>query len=174
MDLILVGFMGAGKTTVSGILADDLALAQRDLDDLITDAAGQTIPEIFASRGESGFRALETQTLRAALQQPGILATGGGTPVQDANFAVLQDTDVPVVLLDATPESILTRIGGDTNRPLVQQLGPRGLSELQAQRNPRYHALADLVIATDDLTPEEIAAQIKAWLINRAGEAERA
>jgi len=171
MDLILVGFMGAGKTTVSGILADELMLAQSDLDDLITTAAGQTIPEIFADRGEAGFRELETQTLRGALQRPGIMATGGGTPVQDANFAVLQATDVPIVLLDAKPESILARIGGDTNRPLVQQLGPRGLSELQLQRNPRYRALADLVIQTDALTPLEIAGQIKQWLMQQSGEA---
>lgn len=167
MAVILVGFMGAGKTTVGRALARRLHREHHDLDDLIVASAGQSIPEIFAARGEDGFRRLEHDTLATALDIDGILSTGGGTPMQAANFVLLKQHPTPVVLLEASPETILRRIGGDANRPLVQRLGSSGLVELQAQRDPRYHELADLVIATDDLTPDAIVAQICTWLTQR-------
>lgn len=159
--------MGAGKTTVGKLLAKQLGCAHQDLDDLIVTAAGQTIPEIFAASGNAGFRALEHTTLQQALAHDGILSTGGGTPIQDRNFALLQGQNIPVVLLDAKPATILARIGTDANRPLVQQLGEAGLVRLQSDRNPRYRELADLVIATDDLTPEMVAGQIARYLGER-------
>ncbi|WP_461215349.1 shikimate kinase [Lacticaseibacillus sp. GG6-2] len=164
MAVILVGFMGAGKTTVGQALARRLGCQHRDLDDLIVAAAGQTIPEIFAARGEAGFRQLEHETLISALEAGGILSTGGGTPMQPANFDLLKAHPTPVVLLEASPQTILRRIGGDANRPLVKQLGQAGLVDLQAQRDPRYHELADLVVSTDDLTPAKIVSQIDTWL----------
>lgn len=167
MAVILVGFMGAGKTTVGRQLAAQLGVAHHDLDDLIVEAAGCSIPEIFAKRGDAGFRALEHETLLNALDIDGVLSTGGGAPVQPQNFALLKASAAPVVLLEAKPATILQRIGGDANRPLVQELGQAGLVALQAQRDPRYHELADLVIATDTLTPTEIALQIRDWLATR-------
>lgn len=164
MTVILVGFMGAGKTTVGRELAAELGVAHHDLDDLIVAAAGCSIPEIFDQRGDAGFRALEHETLIKALQSEGVLSTGGGAPVQPQNFALLQASAAPVVLLEAQPATILQRIGADANRPLVQELGEAGLVALQAQRDPRYHELADLVIATDALTPGQIAQQIRTWL----------
>ncbi|WP_390408605.1 shikimate kinase [Lacticaseibacillus jixiensis] len=167
MAVILVGFMGAGKTTVGRQLAAQLGVAHHDLDDLIVEAAGCSIPEIFAARGDAGFRALEHETLLNALDIDGVLSTGGGAPVQPQNFALLKASSAPVVLLEAKPATILQRIGADANRPLVQELGQAGLVALQAQRDPRYHELADLVIATDTLTPTEIALQIRDWLATR-------
>lgn len=164
MAVILVGFMGAGKTTVGHELARKMACTHRDLDDLIVEAAGQSIPEIFAARGDAGFRQLEHETLVKAMGDIEILSTGGGTPMQPANFDLLKASQTPVVLLEASATTVLKRIGRDANRPLVQQLGESGLVALQQQRDPRYHELADLVIATDDLLPGEIADQIMVWL----------
>lgn len=164
MAVILVGFMGAGKTTVGRELARKMQCTHRDLDDLIVESAGQSIPEIFAARGDAGFRQLEHHTLVKALGDIEILSTGGGTPMQPANFELLKSKQTPVVLLEASPETILKRIGHDANRPLVQELGTDGLIDLQQQRDPRYHELADLVITTDDLNPSQIANQIVTWL----------
>lgn len=164
MAVILVGFMGAGKTTVGRELAVKMAGVHRDLDDLIVEAAGQSIPEIFVARGDAGFRQLEHDTLVKALGDIEILSTGGGTPMQPANFQLLQAQKTPVVLLEASAATILKRISRDQNRPLVQTLGSDGLVALQQQRDPRYHELADLVIATDHLLPSQIADQIIAWL----------
>lgn len=164
MAVILVGFMGAGKSTVGRALARKLHQAHHDLDDLIVKAAGKTIPEIFDERGDAGFRQLEHDTLIQALADTDILSTGGGTPMQPANFDLLKTSKTPVVLLEASANTVLRRIGHDANRPLVQQLGQSGLIALQHQRDPRYHELADLVIQTDHMLPDEIADQILAWL----------
>lgn len=164
MAVILVGFMGAGKTTVGQTLARKMQCTHRDLDDLIIESAGQSIPEIFAERGDAGFRQLEHETLVKALDDIEILSTGGGTPMQPANFDLLKAKQTPVVLLEASGETILKRIGRDANRPLVQQLGAQGLVALQQKRDPRYHELADLVITTDHLSPNQIADQIINWL----------
>lgn len=168
MALILIGFMGAGKSTVAAALADRLGCPQADLDALVTADAGMSIPEIFAAEGEAGFRTRESRLLTAALHQPGILATGGGTACAPANADRLAASDVPIVLLDASPATVQARIGGDDGRPLAQKLGVQGLADLQAQRNPRYRALADLVVATDTLTPAAIAERITNWLALRA------
>lgn len=164
MKIILVGFMGAGKTTVGRLLARELQCQHHDLDDLIVQTAGKSIPEIFSESGNTGFRALEHETLVQALDMVGILSTGGGTPIQAQNYDLLRTHATPVVLLDADPTTIMSRIGGDANRPLVKQLGETGLIELKAERNPRYYELADLVIQTDELTPEDIVGDIVAWL----------
>ena len=164
MAVILVGFMGAGKTTVGRELARKMQCTHRDLDDLIVESAGQSIPEIFAARGDAGFRQLEHDTLVKALDNIEILSTGGGTPMQPANFDLLKAKKTPVVLLEANADTILKRIGRDANRPLVQELGTSGLVALQQKRDPRYHELADLVIATDHLLPRQIADQIITWL----------
>lgn len=80
MQLILIGFMGSGKSTVGNLLGRRHNLPVIDLDQAIEEAAGQTIPEIFADHGEAYFRKLEHQVLGAVIDQPGILATGGGDP----------------------------------------------------------------------------------------------
>ena len=84
--------------------------------------------------------------------------------MQPANFELLKAKQTPVVLLEASAQTILNRIGRDANRPLVQELGTTGLVALQQKRDPRYHELADLVIATDHLLPAQIADQIMTWL----------
>lgn len=164
MQAILIGFMGSGKTTVGRILARALATEHADLDDLIVQQAGQPITAIFAKQGETYFRQLEHQTLLQVLGTPGILSTGGGTPTIAMNAISLKQSTVPVIWLTASDQTMLQRVQNDTARPLVNELDQAALLALKRQRQTLYAAAADLTIATDQLTPQQIARQIQDWL----------
>jgi len=168
MEAILIGFMGSGKTTVGRLLAEQLQTAHADLDELIVQRAGQPITAIFERQGEGQFRQLEQRTLLAALQRPGILSTGGGTPTIAANAEILTTSSIPVIWLDATDDTILARVAADDGRPLVNQLDTSALLTLKQRRAALYAAVADLVIATDRLTPVQICRQIVDWLAHSA------
>lgn len=161
MKAILVGFMGSGKTTVGQLLADELHTEHSDLDDLIVQHAGKSIPEIFDQDGEFAFRRMEHDVLADAMKNTqGILSTGGGTPIQESNFNLLRASDVPVILLNVKPETVLARIGGADGRPVIKKVGIEGIAGLKAQRDPHYHSVSDVEIETDNLTPEEVVAAI--------------
>lgn len=165
MELILIGFMGSGKTTVSRILGKMLNAPVTDLDDEIVCRTGMTIPDIFAQNGEEYFRQLEHDTLADIIKSDqGILATGGGTPMRPDNLTILKDTSTPVVLLKASATETLRRIGGDSGRPLAKSLDEKGIADLQAQRQVNYDACADLTIKTDGLSPAAIAKEITDFL----------
>lgn len=165
MELILIGFMGSGKTTISRMLGKMLNTSVTDLDDEIVRRAGMTIPDIFAQNGEEYFRQLEHDTLADIIKSDqGILATGGGTPMRPDNLTILKDTSTPVVLLKASATETLRRIGGDSGRPLAKSLDKKGIADLQAQRQVNYDACADLTIKTDGLSPAAIAEEIVSFL----------
>ncbi|MDM8220101.1 shikimate kinase [Limosilactobacillus mucosae] len=165
MELILIGFMGSGKTTISRMLGKMLNTSVTDLDDEIVRRAGMTIPDIFAQNGEEYFRQLEHDTLADIIKSDqGILATGGGTPMRPDNLTILKDTSTPVVLLKASAMETLRRIGGDSGRPLAKSLDEKGIADLQAQRQVNYDACADLTIETDGLSPAAIAEEIVSFL----------
>lgn len=165
MELILIGFMGSGKTTISRMLGKMLNTSVTDLDDEIVCRAGMTIPDIFAQNGEEYFRQLEHDTLADIIKSDqGILATGGGTPMRPDNLTILKDTSTPVVLLKASAMETLRRIGGDSGRPLAKSLDEKGIADLQAQRQVNYDACADLTIKTDGLSPAAIAEEIVSFL----------
>lgn len=165
MELILIGFMGSGKTTISRMLGKMLNTSVTDLDDEIVRRAGMTIPDIFAQNGEEYFRQLEHDTLANIIKSDqGILATGGGTPMRPDNLTILKDTSTPVVLLKASAMETLRRIGGDSGRPLAKSLDEKGIADLQAQRQVNYDACADLTIKTDGLSPAAIAEEIVSFL----------
>lgn len=165
MELILIGFMGSGKTTISRMLGKMLNTSVTDLDDEIVRRAGMTIPDIFAKNGEEYFRQLEHDTLADIIKSDqGILATGGGTPMRPDNLTILKDTSTPVVLLKASAMETLRRIGGESGRPLAKSLDEKGIANLQAQRQVNYDACADLTIKTDGLSPAAIAEEIVSFL----------
>lgn len=165
MELILIGFMGSGKTTISRMLGKMLNTSVTDLDGEIVRRAGMTIPDIFAQNGEEYFRQLEHDTLADIIKSDqGILATGGGTPMRPDNLTILKDTSTPVVLLKASAMETLRRIGGDSGRPLAKSLDEKGIADLQAQRQVNYDACADLTIKTDGLSPAAIAEEIVSFL----------
>lgn len=165
MKAILVGFMGSGKTTVGTLLAQKLGIPYHDLDDMIVSSAGKSTKQIFAEDGEPTFRQLEHDALKKALKDDGILGTGGGTPIQTANFELLQATEIPVVLLDVMPETIIRRLASDTERPLAKQLGLNGLVDLKGRRDLKYEQVSDFRVATDDLTPLQVAEVINQNLV---------
>lgn len=164
MEAILIGFMGSGKTTVGQLLAQRLQTAHADLDDLIVQAAGRPITQIFAEHGEPYFRGLEQQTLRQAMQGAGVLSTGGGTPTVAANTTILTHSPIPVIWLQASDATILKRVTGDTQRPLVNELKVDELLALKHRRERLYAAAADLIMPTDALTPVKIVQAITDWL----------
>ncbi|MFD0896783.1 shikimate kinase [Loigolactobacillus binensis] len=164
LDVILVGFMGTGKTTVGEVLAANFKRPQIDLDDEIVATAGKSIKQIFADSGEPAFRKLETEVLRQAFAKSGILSTGGGVVESAPNRELLQQTAIPVIYLQTGPTTIFERIKDDDGRPLVQQLGEAGLRDLWQRREPLYQSVANHIVVTDTQTPEQVSQQIQQFL----------
>ncbi|MDE2406939.1 MAG: shikimate kinase [Xanthomonadaceae bacterium] len=159
--ILLVGPMGSGKSTLGPALAARLGLAFLDLDAAIVAKAGISIPALFASEGEAGFRDRETQALADALQgAPAVIATGGGAVLREANRKAMQAAGT-VVYLHVSPAEQLRRVSGDGNRPLLAGDAPaQRLAELQALREPWYREIADLIVDTSVQTPGQLAAAL--------------
>lgn len=159
-NIVLVGFMGTGKTTVGQTLADQLARSFIDLDEAIVAAAGKSIPEIFSDEGEEAFRAQERVVVLSAAAKTGqVISCGGGIVKDSANIAALAATG-DLVCLTATAETILERVGAETHRPLLAG-GDRltRIQELLAERAP-FYARIDRQVATDGRVPEQIAEDV--------------
>ncbi len=160
--IILIGFMGAGKSTIGRWLSRKLSRQLLDTDAMIEARAGMTISEIFAVRGEDAFRTAETEVLEGLAQrrQPVIISTGGGMPMREENRRALRSLG-RVVYLRTKPETVCERLAGDTTRPLLAG-GDRQqkAKELLARRGPVYEETAHLAVDTDGRTPEEIAEEI--------------
>ncbi|HMP74073.1 MAG TPA: shikimate kinase [Kiritimatiellia bacterium] len=152
-NLILVGFMGTGKTSTGLICAQRLNRPFLDMDDELVRRAGKSIPRIFAEDGEPAFRAMEHDLVKELASESGrVIAPGGGIVLNPANIQAFATTGT-VICLTATPEWILRRVGNDTNRPLLQVDDKLAkIRELLAARKPLYDAIP-LQIDTDGLTP---------------------
>ncbi|HKQ08447.1 MAG TPA: shikimate kinase [Blastocatellia bacterium] len=159
--IFLVGFMGAGKTTVGQVLAEALGWRFADLDKAIERREGQMIREIFEARGEAMFRQLEREAIAACRgTSEAVIALGGGAYVDEANRALLREMGV-TVWLDCPLEICLSRISGDAARPLLRSR--EEMAELFAERRQAY-ALADWIVETGDRSPAELVAEIIALL----------
>ena len=165
--LVLVGLPGTGKSTVAPLLATALDRGAIDLDSLIEQQAGCSVPELFASVGEVGFRDLERRALTDALRgDPVVLGTGGGVVTTSDARRELQDCFV--VWLRARPDTLEQRLSTVGNpgaaRPLLDAEGPAALrlriEELSLQRSDLYEEVADVVVDVDDCTPTEVAQAI--------------
>ena len=158
-NILLIGLMGSGKTTVGRIVAHMIGFQIVDTDHLIVDTAGKSIPDIFATEGEAAFRQHESAALRSLLGKRGcVIATGGGIVTQPRNLAILRHLGY-IVWLDADPERLARRTAMNTNRPLLNgEEDPKAkLERLLNERKPLYKGLADLRIKTAELTPQETA-----------------
>lgn len=165
LNILLTGFMGSGKSTVAAALAKRLDLPFADLDQTIVDSADQTIPEIFATSGESAFRSLERQKMGEMLAagHSQVIATGGGALIDPVAEAMVRKYPASIVYLDTPLEEIRQRVGDGEGRPLLAGQGAERLENLFLARRSRYLSLADLRVSGTG-NPEEIAAVIAAGL----------
>lgn len=159
--LFLVGFMGAGKTSVARLVARELDRDFLDVDAMIEREQDTTIPVIFAERGEERFRALESAML-ASLQdrEPAVVACGGGIVLRPENRALLGKTGT-VVYLKVTGAEALARIGDMASRPLLAGSGGQlAATQLLKAREVLYESVADATVDTVGRTPDEVAREV--------------
>ena len=162
-NIILEGFMGSGKTTVSEILSERLDMELLDTDSAIETSDGRSISEIFEEDGEESFRDMETELLETIMEdhwRDMVISLGGGLPLREKNRELLKKAG-KVVFLKVSPEIVYERLKGDDTRPLLKTSDPEeSIRTLLEARSDIYDAAADIVIDTDNLTPEEIADEI--------------
>ncbi len=156
---VLVGIMGAGKTTVGQLVAERLGVAFRDVDEVIVAAAGKPVADIFVDDGEEVFRAMERATVAAQLAEfDGVLALGGGAVMAEETRNRLRDQ--VVVFLSVDFADAVNRVGLGVGRPLLA-LNPRAtMRHLLEQRRPLYEQVASLTVKTDGRNPADIAGEI--------------
>jgi shikimate kinase len=155
--IFLVGFMGAGKTTVGRTLARMMSRDFIDLDELIEARAKKSVREIFAEFGEAHFRQLERQAIKACGDlQNTIVALGGGAYIAEENRKILREIG-KTIWLNCPLEICLARIVGDGSRPLAKS--EKEMGELLEKRLPAY-AEADFTVQTEAKTAERLAAEI--------------
>lgn len=167
MSVLLIGFMGAGKSTVGKALGAALGKPFCDLDRLIEETCQMTISELFAQKGEVAFRQAETRALKKALEEDLVIACGGGIVLESVNQELLV-AHPQVVYLKAQPESLFTRIQQDDQniRPLAEEKSSAELQEILQPRLPLYEAAASIQVDTSGKSPEMITAEI----LERLGE----
>lgn len=169
-NIALIGFMGTGKSAVGRALAKKLGWDFVEMDSLIEEMAGKSIPEIFEQDGEIAFREMEIEVTKKVAQQAGqVIACGGGMVLNKINVDRLRETS-RMVYLKASPGEILKRTSSGTNkRPLLDVPDPaQRIQELLEFRGPFYQHSADITVDTSELSTDKIADLI----INRLKEDE--
>lgn len=157
-NIILIGFMGAGKTTVGKLLAKERHLQFVDTDERIVKEQGISIPDIFQRYGEPYFRDLETELLRKMQKdtEHSVISVGGGMPVREENRKLLRSLGC-VIYLSATKKTILSRVKSDGTRPMLagDDLEAR-VERLMKERESLYRQAAHLDIRTDERTVQQV------------------
>ena len=159
-NIVLLGFMGTGKTAVGKILAQKLSLKFVDLDNLIEEEMGMSISDIFFNFGEPYFRDLEKEIVRRiSFKKNLVIATGGGVVLDDENMENLRRHGILITLM-ASVEEIYRRISQTKNRPLLDVPYPeKTIKEMLELRRPRYE-LADFTVNTSGRSVEDVAEEI--------------
>ncbi len=167
---MLVGMMGAGKTSVGRRLAECRGWQFFDSDRQVEATTGRTVAEIWRTDGEPAFRRLEAQVLADALASttPRVIAAAGGTVLDEDNRRLLR-MHKPVVWLRSRPETLATRVTSGTHRPLLDEDPAAVLERLAAIRRPYYEEVADVVVDVDDLTPEQVVGCVEAAIEHGLG-----
>ena len=164
MQLILIGFMGSGKTTIARKVAHYFKSQWVDLDRYIIEEQQMSINDIFALKGQSAFREMEFNALQQLIKQDGVIATGGGIVDNAQTRYLLQQSGIPVFYLNGTYEAHWRRVSRNDRRPLVNALGHDGLRELYYERRPKYFHMADYTIYFQHKTPNMMLAEIEKQL----------
>jgi shikimate kinase len=161
-NVVLIGFMGAGKSSLGHVLADRLSFRFFDTDAMVEETAGRPIPEIWDDEGEEGFRAREHDAVLHACAGTGrVIACGGGAVLEIRNYGILKGAGT-VVYLRAPAAVLRARVGDGAARPLLKDA--RAFDRLLAERTPAYESAADLIVDTDQRTPDELAADLAGQL----------
>lgn len=161
VNILLIGFMGTGKTTVSGKLKEVTGMPEIDMDAYIVEKEGRAISEIFEKEGEEYFRTVETKCLTEILDKKGVIVScGGGVVVKDENVSYMKDKGV-IVLLTATPETVYNRVKDSTDRPILNgNMNVSYIASLMEKRRERYLSVADIIVETDDKQVDQIVEKI--------------
>lgn len=162
-NIILIGYMGSGKSTVGRKAARAVEYNFLDTDVLIEEEEGMKISKLFEEKGEAYFREKETETIQRLLTQPkgNVIATGGGLPMKEGNAKLLKELGT-VIYLKAETDTLVNRLSGDKARPLIKNGDLREKIEtMLAVRGPVYEACADVVLQTDGMSFYEIICRIE-------------
>lgn len=167
-NIILIGFMGCGKSTVGKKLANALSFEFRDTDAVIEEIYQKTISRMFEEDGEEAFRTAETELLRSLEKSADgiVLATGGGMPMREENVGYLHRIGT-VIFLEAGIETILERLQNDTSRPLAAgEDREKRLRPLYEKRLPVYRQAADYCLNTEGKSFSDIIEEIERYVSN--------
>jgi shikimate kinase len=169
-SVVLIGMMGAGKSSVGRCLERRTGLCRFDTDEIVSTRFGKPIADIFSSLGEEEFRAAESEVLAAlSPTQPAIIVTGGGIVLRQKNIQHLRRLGT-VVWLDANKDTLFERATRRGNRPLLKTADPRGtFLRIVDERAPLYASASDVRIDTTDRSHEDVADLILAEIETRAG-----
>ncbi|MCD8161014.1 MAG: shikimate kinase [Clostridiales bacterium] len=169
-NLFLIGFMGAGKSTVASAFHTLCGMKVLEMDEEIERRAGMPVSDIFSTLGEEAFRQMETELITTL--EPGrrfVVSCGGGTPMREVNVRAMRRRGT-IVWLTATADTVLERVADSNARPLLEGHKDRGyIQAMMNQRRPKYQAAADIAVATDGKDAAEICGDILAALAERSG-----
>ena len=168
MNIILIGFMGSGKSAVGRLLAKQFGMDYLDTDALIEKTSRMKISEIFAVNGESYFRGLENEVVKTLQEYDNfVISTGGGMVLREENVKMLKEIG-PLVLLWAEPEVIYKRVKSQTQRPLLNVADPMlEIRNILNSRSAVYNRVADFKVDTSAVSINEVGETIKKWLKSR-------
>jgi len=165
MNIILIGFMGVGKSETGKLLAKKLKMTYIDTDAIIENEQGMTINDIFSKKGEESFRDLESKLINKLEKIDGhVVATGGGMILRPANVKKLKGMG-PLILLWADPDTVYERVKEAGTRPLLNVEDQKAkIKDILEFRAPIYKGIADLEVNTSRLSPEEASNRIMKFL----------
>ena len=159
-NIVLVGMMGAGKTTIGELLATKLNRELKDIDRVIEQEQKKSIIEIFTDDGEEVFRKLESETIEKFSNMSDlIISTGGGALEKANNLSNLQKNGI-IIYLKADIEELFKRVKNETQRPLLKEQDPLEVIKKLIKKREKFYLMADITIITDNKSPEKITEEI--------------
>ncbi len=160
--IVLVGMMGAGKSSVGRLLAERLGRSLFDSDEMIEAREGRTVREIWQTDGEARFRELETEVLAdgVAAEEPSVIAAAGGVVLSERNRQILRDSDAHVVWLLADVDLLLHRVRNGMHRPLLDEDPEGTLRDMFDTREPLYREVADAIVSVEHRSVTEVAGAV--------------